>query len=42
MTDRIGAVGGTFSVRSTPGEGTTVAGAVAIEAGDRIGDGVNV
>ncbi len=42
MTDRIGAVGGTFAVRSTPGEGTTVAGAVAIEASDRIGDGVNV
>ena len=42
MTDRIGAVGGTLAVRSTPGEGTTVAGAVAIEASDRIGDGVNV
>ena len=42
MTDRIGAVGGMLAVRSTPGEGTTVAGAVTIEASDRIGDGVNV
>jgi signal transduction histidine kinase len=42
MTDRIGAVGGTLTVRSMPGEGTTVLGAVAIETGDRIGDGVNV
>jgi signal transduction histidine kinase len=42
MTDRIGAVGGTLAVRSAPGEGTTVAGTVAIEASDRIGDGVNV
>ena len=42
MTDRIGAVGGTLAVRSTPGEGTTVLGAVAIEASDRIGDVVGV
>jgi signal transduction histidine kinase len=42
MTDRIGAVGGTLAVRSTPGEGTTVAGAVTVEASDWIGDGVNV
>lgn len=42
MTDRIGAVGGTITVRSTPGEGTTVQGAVTIEAGDRRGDVVNV
>ena len=42
MTDRIGAVGGTLSVRSTPGEGTSVLGGVAIEASDRIGDIVRV
>jgi signal transduction histidine kinase len=42
MNDRMGAVGGTLTVRSAPGEGTTVLGAVTIEAGDRIGDGVNV
>jgi signal transduction histidine kinase len=42
MTDRIGAVGGTLSVRSTPGEGTTVLGGVAIEASDWIGDVVRV
>ena len=42
MTDRIGAVGGTLAVRSAPGEGTTVQGAVTIEAGDRIGDVLNV
>lgn len=42
MTDRIGAVGGTLSVRSTPGEGTTVLGGVAIETGERIGDVVGV
>jgi signal transduction histidine kinase len=42
MTDRIGAVGGTLSVRSTPGEGTTVLGGVAIETSDRIGDIVRV
>jgi hypothetical protein len=42
MTDRIGAVGGTLVVRSARGEGTTVLGAVTVEAGDRIGDGVNV
>ena len=42
MADRIGAVGGMLSVRSTPGEGTTVTGRVAIEASDRIGDVVHV
>ena len=42
MTDRIGAVGGTLAVRSALGEGTTVLGAVTIEADDRIGDVLNV
>jgi signal transduction histidine kinase len=42
MTDRMGAVGGTLMVRSRPGEGTTVQGSVATEAGDRIGDVVRV
>src|SRR4051812_27637531 len=42
MTDRIGAVGGTLSVRSSPGEGTTVLGGVAIEASDWIGDVVRI
>jgi signal transduction histidine kinase len=42
MTDRIGAVGGTLSVRSTPGEGTTILGGVATEASERIGDVVRV
>ena len=42
MTDRIGAVGGTLSVRSSPGGGTTVLGGVAVEASNRIGDGVSV
>lgn len=42
MTDRIGAVGGTIAVKSAPGEGTTVLGAVTIEVGDRSGDAVNV
>jgi signal transduction histidine kinase len=42
MSDRIGAVGGTLSVRSTPGEGTTILGRVAIETSDRIGDIVRV
>jgi signal transduction histidine kinase len=42
MADRIGAVGGMLSVRSTPGEGTTVIGRVAIEASDRIGDVAHV
>ncbi len=42
MTDRIGAVGGTLTVRSTLGEGTTVQGGVAVEATDRIGDVVRV
>ena len=41
MTDRIGAVGGTLAVRSSPGDGTTVLGTV-IEAGDRIGNAVHV
>ena len=35
-------MGGTLGVRSAPGEGTTVQGAVTIEAGDRIGDVLNV
>ena len=38
MVDRIGAVGGTLAVRSSPDEGTTVLGRVTIEASDRIGD----
>lgn len=42
MADRIGAVGGTLAVRSTPGEGTTILGRVTIEASDRVGDVVNV
>lgn len=42
MTDRIGAVGGTISVRSNPGEGTTVLGGVATDASDRISDVVPV
>jgi len=42
MNDRIGAVGGTLSLRSSPGQGTTVLGGVAIEAGDRIGDVVRI
>jgi signal transduction histidine kinase len=42
MVDRIGAVGGTLNVRSTPGEGTTILGAVAVETSDRIGDVVGV
>jgi signal transduction histidine kinase len=42
MTDRMGAVGGTLTVRSTPGEGTTVQGGVAVEASDRSGDGIRV
>jgi signal transduction histidine kinase len=41
MTDRIGAVGGTLAVRSSPGDGTTVLGTV-IEAGDRIGYAAHV
>ena len=41
MVDRIGAVGGTLTVRSAPGEGTTVLGRVGIEASDRIGDVVH-
>ena len=31
MTDRIGAFGGTLTVRSVPGEGTTVSGSVPLE-----------
>ena len=42
MTDRIGAVGGTLAVKSSPGEGTIVSGGVAIEADDRSGDVVGV
>jgi signal transduction histidine kinase len=42
MSDRIGAVGGTLTVRSAPGAGTTVLGTVTIEANDRIGDVVHV
>jgi signal transduction histidine kinase len=42
MTDRMGAVGGTLTVRSSPGEGTTVLGGVASEASDRSGDVVRI
>jgi signal transduction histidine kinase len=42
MTDRMGAVGGTLTVRSKPGEGTLVHGGVASEASDRTGDVVRV
>ncbi|HEU5244411.1 MAG TPA: histidine kinase [Gaiellaceae bacterium] len=42
MTDRMGAVGGTLTVRSKPGVGTTVQGGVAGVASDRIGDVVRV
>jgi signal transduction histidine kinase len=42
MSDRIGAVGGTLSVRSSPVDGTTVVGGVATEASDRSGDVVRV
>jgi signal transduction histidine kinase len=38
MADRIGAVGGTLAVRSSPGEGTRILGRVTIEASDRVGD----
>jgi signal transduction histidine kinase len=38
MSDRMGAVGGTLSVTSTPRGGTTIRGGVAIEATDRTGD----
>jgi signal transduction histidine kinase len=38
MADRIGAVGGSVSIRSTPGEGTTVEGRLALRAHDRAGD----
>jgi signal transduction histidine kinase len=38
MTDRMGAVGGTLSVTSAPGGGTTIRGGVALEATDRAGD----
>ena len=40
MADRIGAVGGSVSVRSAPGEGTTVEGRLAQQAPDRVGDEV--
>jgi signal transduction histidine kinase len=40
MVDRMGAVGGTLTVRSSPGEGTTILGGVAIEASDRSTDDV--
>ena len=40
MVDRIGAVGGTLTVRSSPGEGTTILGGVAIEESDRSTDDV--
>jgi signal transduction histidine kinase len=42
MTDRIGAVGGTLTVRSAPGDGTTVLGTVTIEEGEWVADVVNV
>lgn len=42
MVDRLGAVGGTLTVRSSPGEGTTILGGVAIEASNRSGDVVHV
>ena len=42
MADRMGAVGGTLTVRSRPGVGTTVQGGVATEASDRMGDVVRV
>ena len=42
MTDRMGAVGGTLTVRSKLGEGTMVHGGVASEATDRIGDVLRV
>jgi signal transduction histidine kinase len=38
MNDRMGAVGGTLSVTSAPGRGTTIRGGVAVEASDRAGD----
>jgi len=30
MSDRVGAIGGTFSVTSAPGAGTTVAGSIPV------------
>jgi len=40
MADRIGAVGGSVSVSSTPGEGTTVEGRLALQVHERAGEGV--
>lgn len=40
MVDRMGAVGGTLTVRSSPGEGTTILGGVTIESSDRSTDDV--
>jgi signal transduction histidine kinase len=40
MADRIGAVDGSFSLRSAPGEGTTVEGRLALHARDRAGEEV--
>ena len=42
MVDRMGAVGGTLTVRSSPGEGTTILGGVAIESSNRSSDVVRV
>jgi signal transduction histidine kinase len=42
MVDRIGAVGGTLTVRSSPEEGTTILGGVAIETSERSSDVVRV
>jgi signal transduction histidine kinase len=42
MIDRMGAVGGTLTVRSKPGAGTMVHGGVASEVSDRTGDVVCV
>lgn len=42
MVDRLGAVGGTLTVRSSPGEGTTILGGVAMETSDRSGDVAHV
>jgi signal transduction histidine kinase len=35
MADRMGAVGGLLSVRSAPGEGTTIEGRLPVEARER-------
>jgi signal transduction histidine kinase len=42
MVDRMGAVGGTLTVRSSPEEGTTILGGVAIEASERSSDVVRI